>query len=278
MMGQTSHPKRTSMNIFMIYKIYSANCYSPFRSDSVVILGVVSQGPHQQHLKAHDDILTTLETSAHERRAQWDRLRAADIMHDEVRALEARIDIVKIKELDKREATYACSKTRTPLQNPKKKFNYVNDPDGRLERIDVGECVRSSTEFLAELRKGGFGYVYVTREREGQPSVVNKVFSPRIRNGVAHDYLHLSKLKYSPYFVTVVPRSLSELAHGGALFECFAMVYDAVLKTLEVRRRQLPQDRWSDPETAQDYMVALADIAMGLHFMHAARLITATSK
>ena len=71
-------------------------------------------------------------------------------MNDEVRALEASIDILKIKEFDKREATNARPKSRTRLQNPDKKIKYVNNLDGRLERVDVGECIQTSTDFVAD--------------------------------------------------------------------------------------------------------------------------------
>ena len=41
--------------------------------------------------------------------------------------------------------------------------------------MDVGECVHTCDDFLAELGRGAFGVVYLTKPTKEQPSVVLKV-------------------------------------------------------------------------------------------------------
>ena len=86
--------------------------------------------------------------------------------------------------------------------------------DGRLSRVDVGECVHTCDDFLAELGRGAFGVAYLTKPTKEQPSVVLKVVSPTQRYATTHEYQHLSKFKYCPYFVTVVTGSLKDWVLG----------------------------------------------------------------
>ena len=50
------------------------------------------------------------------------------------------------------------------------------------------------------------------------------------------------------------------------------MKYDPDLTSLEVRRKEIRGD-FANPTYTQFYTVALADIALGLHYMHTAKLI-----
>ena len=138
--------------------------------------------------------------------------------------------------------------------------------------MDIGECVQCSDDFLTELGRGAFGVVYLTKPTKEQPSVVMKVVSPMKRYWSAHKYQHLSNFKYCPYFVTVVTGSLKDWVLGPTRLECYAMKYDPDLTSLEARRKTLRGDL-CDPATTQFYTVALADIALGLHYMHTAKLI-----
>ena len=72
--------------------------------------------------------------------------------------------------------------------------------------------------------------------------------------------------------MTVVTGSLKDWLLGPVRLECFAIKYDPDLSSLEVRRETLRGD-FCNPATTQFYTVALADIALGLHYMHTAKLI-----
>ena len=84
--------------------------------------------------------------------------------------------------------------------------------------------------------------------------------------------MHLSIFKYCPYFVTVGSCSLKDWVLGPVRLECYAMKYDPDLTSLDDRRKT-PRGDFSDPATTQLYTVALADIAVGLHYLHIAKLI-----
>ena len=132
--------------------------------------------------------------------------------------------------------------------------------------------MHSCDDFLAELGRGAFGVVYLTKPTKEQPSVALKVVSPLKLYSSAHEYLHLSKFKYCPYFVTVVTGSLKEWVPGQVRLECYAMQYDTDLTSLEFHRKEIRGD-FCNPAYTLIYTVALADIALGLHYMHTAKLI-----
>ena len=94
----------------------------------------------------------------------------------------------------------------------------------------------------------------------------------RYASASAHEYQHLSKFKYCPYFVTVVTGSLKDWVLGPVSIECYAKKYMPDLTSLEARRKTLKGD-FNNPATTQFYTVALADIALGMHYMHTAKLI-----
>ena len=96
--------------------------------------------------------------------------------------------------------------------------------------------------------------------------------SPLQKYASTHEYKNLSKFKHCPYFVTVVTESLKDWVLGPVRLECFAMKYDPELYLLEAYRSTLKGDL-NNPVTTQFYTVALADIALGLHYMHTAKLI-----
>ena len=72
--------------------------------------------------------------------------------------------------------------------------------------------------------------------------------------------------------MTVVTGSLKDSVLGPVRLECYAMKYDPDLTSLDDRRKTLRGD-FSDPATTQFYTVALADIVVGLHYMHTAKFI-----
>ena len=191
---------------------------------------------------------------------------------DELNSSLSNIDVKKIERLDTRMAKYATDATRTEKLNDNQPYESKSDPDGRLKRVDVAECVHICDDFLAELGRGGFGVVYLTKPTKIQPSVVMKVASALQRYSSAHEYTHLSKFKFCPYFVSVMTGSLKDWLLGPALLECFSMKYEPDLCSLKSRRNTLTGN-FSDPATTQFYTVALADIALNLPYMHAAKLI-----
>ena len=191
---------------------------------------------------------------------------------DEVNSSLSNINVKKIEQLDTRPATYASDATRSRKLNDNTPYEYQHDPDGRLSRVDVGECVHTCDDFFAEFGRGAFGVVYLTKPTKEQPSVVMKVVSLMQRYSSAHEYLHLSKFKYCPYFVTVVSGSLKDWVLAPVRLEFCAMKYDPDLTSLDDRRKTIIGD-CSDPATTQFYTVALADNAVCLHYMHTAKLI-----
>ena len=72
--------------------------------------------------------------------------------------------------------------------------------------------------------------------------------------------------------MTVVTGSLKDWVLGPVRLECFAMKYEPDFTSLDDTRKNLRGDI-TDPATTKIYTVALADIAVGLHYMHTAKLI-----
>ena len=193
-------------------------------------------------------------------------------MLDDLNGSLSNINVKKIEKLDTRPTTYATDATRTDKLNAHLPYADQCDPNGRLSSVDIGECVHTCDDFLAELGRGAFGVVYLTKPTNEQPSVALKVVSPLKRYSSAHENQHLSKFKYCPYFVTVVTRSLKDWVLGPMRLECYAMKYDPNFTLLEFRRKVMRGD-FCNPAHTQFYRVALADIALGLHYMHTAKLI-----
>ena len=147
------------------------------------------------------EVLTAMNELHH---TQFETNREIRHVIDEMNGTLAKVDVKKIERLDTRFALYATDATRTNKLNDQRPYEDPCDAEGRLSRVDIGECVHSCDDFLAELGRGGFGVVYLTKPTKEQPSVVLKVVSPLKRFSCAHEYLHLSKFKHCPYFVTVV--------------------------------------------------------------------------
>ena len=105
---------------------------------------------------------------------------------DEVNSSLSNINVKKIEQLDTRPATYATDATRSAKLNDNTPYEYQHDTDGRLSRVDVDECVHTFDDFLAELRRGAFDKVYLTKPMKEQPSVVMKVLSPMQRYSSYH--------------------------------------------------------------------------------------------
>ena len=193
---------------------------------------------------------------------------------DHINGSLSKINVKKIYDLDDRPATYATDATRTEKPNSSRPFKLQHDSDGNNYRVyDVGEYMQASGEFLIEIGRGEYGVLGVTKPNKEQPSMVKKVFSPLHKGLSAHEYNHLIKFKYCQYIVTVVAESLTYWTLGPMRFECFAMKYDPDFVSLEAQRKALRGRQFSDPKTTEFYTVALADIAVGLSYMHTANLI-----
>ena len=87
-----------------------------------------------------------------------------------VNGLLVKVDVKKIERLDTRPATYATDATRTNKLNEHLPYEYQSDPTGHLSRVDVTECGHTCDDFLAELGRGAFGMVYLTKPTKEQPS------------------------------------------------------------------------------------------------------------
>ena len=128
----------------------------------------------------------------------------------EVNSRLENIDFKKIERLDTRQATYATDATQTSKLNNNLPFVFNCDKDGELKRVDVGECVHTCNDVLAELGRKAFGVVYLNKLTKERPSIVLKIVSPLQKYANTHEYKHLSKFKHCPYFVWVVTGSLKD--------------------------------------------------------------------
>ena len=95
--------------------------------------------------------------------------REMQIAIDTVNGSLSKINVKKIEELDIRPAAYASDETRTDKLNEHVPYEYQFDPDGHLSRVDVPEVVQASDDFLQELGRGAFGFVYLTKPTNEQP-------------------------------------------------------------------------------------------------------------
>ena len=206
------------------------------------------------------------------RREKFENTCVAEIKREEDKAEAASIKVEALRQLE-RKAPYAGVSLALSV-NTKRPFVFVHDPEGRFGHVDVAAAMRASDDFLEELGNGSFGFVYRTKARDNQPSIVKKVFKPMFRHASAHEFGHLSKFKYFDYFVSTAGRALSTLMIGNVRCEYIEMSDNPDLKSLDVRRKAIEgTTAFCDPECTVFYTVALADIAIGLQFMHAAGII-----
>ena len=206
------------------------------------------------------------------RREQYDKRFAAELMCEESKAAAAGVNIDDLRKLD-RKALYA-GKSLATSDNPRRPFMYVQDSDGRLANVNVAAAMRASDDFLEELGSGSFGYVYRTKPLGDKPSIVKKVYRPIFRHAAAHEFRHLSKFRYFDFCVRTTGRAVSTLFLGDVRCECLELSDNPVLKSLEWQRKRLESiPTFPNPEYEISYTVALADIAIGLQYLHTAGII-----
>lgn len=208
------------------------------------------------------------------RREKYNKHRAEELEREEAKAAAANVNVEALRKLECK-ARYA-GESITHVENKTRQCLLVHDPDGQLAHVNVAAMVRASDDFLEEIAKGSFGYVYRTKSRGDQPSTVRKVYKPVYREAAAREYNYLSKFKYFDFFVSTTLRPLGMLSLGGHVrCECLEMCDSPELESLDVRRKAIDKcgPALCDPECETFYTVALADIAMGLQYLHAAGII-----
>ena len=93
-------------------------------------------------------IVQDIEQAYHEDYETWRQWQSAI---DEVNSSLSNSNVKKFEQLDNRPVAYATHAMRTDKLNDHLAYEYQWDRDGRLSRVDVGECVHTCEDFLANL-------------------------------------------------------------------------------------------------------------------------------
>ena len=188
------------------------------------------------------------------------------------KAAAAGVNIDNLRKLD-RKALYAGKSVAT-RDNPRRPFMYVQDADGRLANVNVAAAMRASDDFLEELGFGSFSYVYRNKPLGDKPSIKKKVYKPIYRHAAAHEFRHLSKFRYFDFCVSTTGRAVSTLIIGDVRCECLELSdYRSSSRSRCGARDSKASRRSPIRKALYYYTVALADIAIGLQYLHTAGII-----